>query len=240
MNILVINPNTSTAMTNTIAAAAQSVTTAKITTVQPDDGPASIEGYYDEAFAVPGVIDEINKHPDADAVVIACFDDTGLHAARCLCKVPVVGIGEAAFHMATLVCSKFAVVTTLARSVAALENNLCQYGLDKKCTQVLAADVAVLDLEDAKSAARKHISATIKTAISGGADGIVLGCAGMTNLTGELQKQHNIVVIDGLVSAVKLAEGLVAIGATTSKTAAYAQPLAKEYSGELKKFAPQK
>ena len=33
-----------------------------------------------------------------DAFVIACFDDTGLEAARCVTSAPVVGIGEAAFQ----------------------------------------------------------------------------------------------------------------------------------------------
>ena len=53
------------------------------------------------------------KAADADAFVIACFDDTGLDAARCATGAPVVGIGEAAFHMASLIAGKFSVVTTL-------------------------------------------------------------------------------------------------------------------------------
>ena len=62
-------------------------------------------------------------------MLIACFDDTGLDAARCAVAAPVIGIGEAAFHMASLVAGKFSVVTTLARSIPAIEHNLAKYGL---------------------------------------------------------------------------------------------------------------
>ena len=67
-------------------------------------GPASIEGYYDEALAVPGLL---TRSPEAsaagaDAAIIACFDDTGLDAARALADIPVIGICEAACHMAAL------------------------------------------------------------------------------------------------------------------------------------------
>ena len=49
----------------------------------------------------------------AEAHIIACFDDTGLDAARAAAKAPVIGIGEAGFHIASLIAARFAVVTTL-------------------------------------------------------------------------------------------------------------------------------
>ena len=85
------------------------------------DGPVSIEGYYDEAFSVPGLLAEIAKG-DASGVtahIIACFDDTGLEAARSVSFAPVIGIGEAAFHLASMLGHRFSVVTTLSRSIAA-------------------------------------------------------------------------------------------------------------------------
>ncbi|RUV86335.1 aspartate/glutamate racemase family protein, partial [Mesorhizobium sp. M1A.F.Ca.IN.022.07.1.1] len=97
MRILVINPNTTASMTGKIGKAATSVASSgtEIVAVNPADGPPSIEGYFDEVFAVPGIIAEMSKAPAADAYVIACFDDTGLDAARCATEAPVIGIGEA-------------------------------------------------------------------------------------------------------------------------------------------------
>jgi hypothetical protein len=67
---------------------------------------AEHRGLFDEAFAVPGLLAEMAKAPESDAFIIACFDDTGLEAARCAAISPVVGIGEAAFHMASLIADK--------------------------------------------------------------------------------------------------------------------------------------
>ena len=157
MRIHVVNPNTTRSMTLKIAAAAKAAASpgVEVTAANPGFGPASIEGYFDEAFSVPGLIEEIGKAREADAFVIACFDDTGLEAARCATPAPVVGIGEAAFHMASLIAAKFSVVTTLARSITPIEHNLTKYGLITRCARVRAADAPVLSLEDPNSGARR-------------------------------------------------------------------------------------
>ena len=98
MRILVVNPNTTASMTEKIGAAARRVASAgtEIVAVNSAKGPASIEGFYDEAMSLAGMLSVIRETKDFDAVVIACFDDTGLDAARCLTDKPVIGIGEAA------------------------------------------------------------------------------------------------------------------------------------------------
>lgn len=200
MRILVINPNTTASMTDKIGKAAQAAASpaTEIVAVNPVDGPPSIEGYFDEVFAVPGIIAEMAKAGPVDAYVIACFDDTGLDAARCATEAPVIGIGEAAFHLATLVAGKFSVVTTLARSVPAIEHNLSKYGLTARCAKVRASDVAVLDLELPGSDARHRISAEIARAVvEDKAEAIVLGCAGMADLAQALSVEHGVPVLDG-------------------------------------------
>lgn len=241
MRILIINPNTTAAMTQKVDAAARQVAAAgtEIISTNPDFGPASIEGYYDEAFSVPGLLAEISKAPGMDAYIVACFDDTGLDAARCLARGPVVGIGEAAFHMASLIAGKFSVVTTLSRSIPAIEHNLVKYGLASRCARVRASEVAVLNLEVPGSDARQRISAEIGRAKSEDrAEAIVLGCAGMADLAKALSREHGLPVVDGAAAAVKLCEGLVGLGLSTSKIGGYANPLPKVYSGAFKPFAP--
>jgi len=241
MHIHIVNPNTTASMTRKVHEAAHRVAAAGtgITSANPDFGPASIEGYYDEAFAVPGLLAEIAKAPGADAFVIACFDDTGLDAARCLTAAPVVGIGEAGFHMASLIANKFSVVTTLSRSIPAIEHNLTKYGLASRCARVRASEVAVLELETPGSPARGRISEEIGRAIrEDGAEAIVLGCAGMADLADALSHEHGLPVIDGAAAAVKLCEGLVALGLKTSKRGGYASPRAKAYAGQFAPYAP--
>ena len=120
----------------------------EIISTQPETGPESIEGYYDEAFCIPGLIEEIKDNIDADGYIIACFDDTGLDAVRSITDKPVIGIGEAAYHVASLVSGNFSVITTLTRSINPLKHNLKKYGLFEKCVSVTAIEVPVLDLEE--------------------------------------------------------------------------------------------
>ena len=91
-------------------------------------------------------MEQANKEK-ADAIIIGCFDDTGLDEARAISKCPVVGIGQAAYHYATLASDKFSVVTTLAVSIPVLQENIKKYGLDKHVVRVRASGVPVLDLE---------------------------------------------------------------------------------------------
>lgn len=241
MRILVINPNTTTSMTDKIGRAAQAAASpaTQIVAVNPKDGPPSIEGYFDEAFVVPGIIAEMAKAGAVDAYVIACFDDTGLDAARCAAEAPVIGIGEAAFHLATLIAGKFSVVTTLARSVPAIEHNLSRYGLATRCARVRASDVAVLDLEQPGSDARQKVSAEIARAVrEDGAEAIVLGCAGMADLAHEFSLEHGVPVLDGVACAVKLAEATAALGLRTSKVGGYAAPRAKRFAGHYAPWSP--
>jgi allantoin racemase len=225
MHIRVINPNTTAAMTETIARAAREAAGAgtEIEAVTSTAGPVSIEGYYDEAMCLPGLLMEIRRAEaeGAHAHVIACFDDTGLDAARQLARAPVVGIGEAAYHAATLIAHRFTVVTTLSRSIPALEHNLLRYGFERRA-HVRAAEVPVLALEDETSDARARIDAEIARALAEDrAEAIVLGCAGMAKLARDLSARHGCPVIDGVGAAVKLAEMLVALGLRTSKRGGY-------------------
>jgi len=241
MRILVINPNTTPSMTDKIAEAARRAARAgsEILAVNPADGPESIEGFYDEAFSVPGVISRINEHPQADAVVIACFDDTGLDAARCVTSVPVIGIGEAAFHTASFLSNKFSVITTLGRSVPAIEQNLQKYGLATRCAKVRASEIPVLDLEENSPEIRRRIAQEIEDAkAEDGAEAIVLGCAGMTDLAEELGHEHGLPVLDGVACAVALAEGFAGLGLRTSNLGGYAKPRPKIYAGASAPFAP--
>ncbi|HLW89905.1 MAG TPA: aspartate/glutamate racemase family protein [Roseiarcus sp.] len=236
MKLLVVNPNISAGMTRRIGAAARAAAPAdvEIVAVNPTSGPVSIEGYYDEAFAVPGLIEEIVKGEaaGADASIIACFDDTGLEAARCRASGPVIGIGEAAFHLASLIAHRFSIVTTLSRSIAPIETNLMKYGLERRCARVRACEVPVLALEDPASDAREKLSNEIRLAKSqDGAEAIVLGCAGMAELAASLAREHDMPVVDGVAAAVRLASSLVALRLTTSKLGAYASPLAKPFAG---------
>lgn len=242
MKIAVINPNTTVSMTATIADAARRVANAgtEIEAITSSMGPVSIEGYYDEVFAIPGLLIEVAKaeRAGAQAIVIACFDDTGLDAARALASIPVIGICEAAVAATSFIAQRFSIVTTMERSRLPVEHLVHRYGMSGRC-KVRAADVPVLSLEDPNSNARDRLRSEIIAALrEDRAEAIVLGCAGMADLTLELRREFGVPVVDGVAAAVKQAEALVALGLSTAKRGAYATPIDKPYLGVLERFSP--
>ncbi|MCD7110704.1 aspartate/glutamate racemase family protein [Rhizobium sp. DKSPLA3] len=242
MRILVVNPNTTVSMTEKAAEAARLVaaTGTEIIAATAAMGPASIEGHYDGALALPGLLDAIRagEAAGAQAAVIACFDDTGLDAARSLASIPVLGLCESALVTAGFLAQRFTVVTTLERSRVLLENLTRHYGFGGRA-KVRAADIPVLDLEKEGSGALDKLRHQIERALAeDGAEAIVLGCAGMADLAYELQSIYHVPVVDGVSAAVKQAEALIAQRLTTSKRGSYAAPLAKPYAGMLSGFAP--
>ena len=242
MKIHIVNPNTTRAFTQKIAKAARAIAAqgTEILATQPDFGPVSIEGYYDEAFAVPGMLARIREADaqGAEGHIIACFDDTGLEAARAIAQAPVIGIGEAGFHMATFVATHFSVVTTLALSIIPIEHNIRRYGLERRCGSVRAAGVPVLALEERHEAALDLISREMTAAIAQErAEAIVLGCAGMADLAAEFAQKHGLPVIDGVSAAVTLMEGCIRMGLKTSRLGAYQPSPAKTYNGIFSGFS---
>ncbi|GAA3952852.1 aspartate/glutamate racemase family protein [Allohahella marinimesophila] len=241
MKIKVINPNVTLSMTDKIGAAARMVAAAgtDIIAVSPRNGPVSIEGHYDEALSVVGILDEIRtgESEGIDAYVIACFGDPGLLAARELATGPVIGIAEAAMHTASLLATGFSVVTTLERSCIIAEHLTHTYGMAKFCRGVHGSNVAVLDLEEAEYDSYRIILDSCRHALTADRSGaIVIGCAGMTDLCARLQDELGVPVIDGVTVAVKWAEALVAIGLKTSKKGDLAPPIPKPFIGDLARF----
>ncbi|MFI6426901.1 aspartate/glutamate racemase family protein [Promicromonospora sp. NPDC050880] len=232
MQIRLINPNTSRAMTGKIAATAREVAGPDVAVVatcpEPGSGPAAVESHTDEAWAALVVAHDVaaceaGDHP-ADGYVVACFGDPGLDAAREQATGPVVGIAEAAMHVATLSGRTFAVVTTLSRTLGRAQDLVRRYGYQDACVALHAADVPVLDLEVAGSAARERIAHLCERAVLDGADTVVLGCAGMTDLCADLTRHTGVPVVDGVAAAVGLVSGMVRMGVGTSKRDEYRLP----------------
>ena len=244
MKIKVINPNTTASMTQKIGAIARSVASpgTEIIACNPEMGPVSIEGHYDEALSVVGILDEIRKgQAEAEAIdgyIIACFGDPGLLAARELAKAPVIGIAEAAMHAASFIATSFSIVTTLSRTKIIARHLVHSYGMTHLCRQIRAIDLPVLSLEadaQVKSLILEECRRALKEDECGA---IILGCGGMADLATRIADQLGIPVIDGVSAAVKFIEALAGLKLSTSKAGDLAYPIAKPYIGSLSTFAP--
>ena len=210
--IAFINPNATEAMTQSCAASLQTVIgdQVEVRAVTNHDGPPAIQGEEDGKAAVPGMLARLDQNADCDGFVIGCFDDTGLFDARAMTRKPVVGIGQASFHLAALRHGPFHVLTTLAVSIPVIEENIARQGFADSCLGVLASGVPVLELEHnpVQSAAivSDHINA-IQDDVPNPC--IILGCAGMTNIHSTLQARHQATLIDPIIAAARLMPALL-------------------------------
>ncbi|OSQ40527.1 aspartate/glutamate racemase family protein [Thalassospira mesophila] len=241
--IAIINPNMSAGFTNKIREQARKIAFPhnEILALNPRFGPDSIEGYYDEAFASVGLLSVIREIDPTgiDGYVVACFDDTGVDAARCLTAAPVMGLCEGALRFAQALAGRYAIVTPMAVSVRPLEHLVRKYGADRDCV-VRAAGVRTLDFEGVQAARAYEalLLAAQKSLREDDAEAIVLGCAGMTDIADRLKADLGVPVIDGVQAAIKMVEGMASLKLATSKHSTYGYPPAKPYHGLFAGFEP--
>ncbi len=232
MHLRIINPNTTRRFTDRNLALGRAVAASGtiVSSVQPEMGSPAVECHADEALAAVGVAEEVRlgERDGVDAYVIACFGDAGIQAAREIARGPVVGMTEAALFAAALIADRFAIVTLPRRTRIQAERVVRLTGLGHRCLPVRAIDVDVLDSDDDGPAVRDAVIAEARRAIAqDGAEAVILGCAGLSALVAPLAEALGVPVIDGVAAAVKMAEGLAALGLGTSKAGGFAYPPAR-------------
>jgi allantoin racemase len=235
MKLLVVNVNTTASMTSTIAESARAVASpgTEIIGLTPTIGAESVEGNFESYLAAVAVMNAVVTYQgDFDAVIQAGYGEHGREGLQELLDVPVVDITEAAAYMACLLGHKYSVVTTLDRTVPLIEDRLTLAGLNTRCASVRSSGLSVLQLEDDPDVAVKAIVAESEKAVrEDKAEVICLGCGGMAGLDAAVRQATGVPVVDGVTAAVKLAEGLVGLGLSTSKVRTYAPPRPKRING---------
>lgn len=213
MRVVVVNPNATQSMTDAITRGVERVI-GPCTGLTNIDAPPAIQGPEDGARAVPGVLRLIRDNP-ADAHIIACFDDTALAEAREETTGVVIGIGQASYHVATLLRPRFAVVTTLPVSVPVIEENIGAAGFGGACLGVVASGVPVLALEEDPETSFHGVSSAI-TGVEAehGPCAVILGCAGMGVLHERIKTRHPSLILDPVTCAARLVPALSDSGLT--------------------------
>lgn len=196
-------------------------------------GPSSIESVADEMMAGPEILRScLSLAADGvEAIVIDCFGDPGVAAARELLSIPVVGPGQSSLHRAAMLADRIGVVTMLDNVLPLVRDMGLRAGLDGRLCSVRALDIPVLALEGEHfaQALREQALAAVR---DDGAEALILGCTGMfgvserlsTYLTGEIGTY--IPVVDPISSAVLDAVALARLGLSHSKRA-YINPPAR-------------
>lgn len=188
----------------------------EITITEIKMGPESIESEYDEVFSSPHVVqtaEELEKN-GSEGIIIYCFGEPGLHAAKEKLKIPVVGIREAAISMAKILGDNIGVISTL--NTAAPRH---RRALKNEVKKVISVDMPVLDFVDIKTL-EERIEVKVKELVTGGCDVIVLGCGSMLNIDfNKIQKKYGVPIIIPLNAAISICEYLIKNNLSQSKLA---------------------
>jgi allantoin racemase len=203
-----------------------------------DRGPASIESEYEEVLAAPDVVAKAKEAEaqGAGALVVSCFLDPGVPAAREQVSVPVLGPAHVSMHVAALLAPRFSIVTVLDRLIPPLHRLTRQYGLSDQLASVRAIDVPVLDLRrNTAHVVEALVVESIRALEKDNAYAIILGCTALSGMGRIVQKElcqrgFDVPVIDPTLTAVKVAAALVDVGLSQSKLA-YPMPPEKPVTG---------
>jgi allantoin racemase len=206
--ILVINPNSSLAVTAAIDAAMQPLRIAGGPEIVVDhlrEGPPGIATQRDADSVVMPLAERV-RGDSADAFVLACFSDPGLHSVReAAGGRPVMGIAEWGLLRALTLGERFGIIALSPASVQRQQRYVRQMGLQDRCVASWPIDASAA--ETAGEAVRERLAEAGRILAARGADVIVLGCAGMAGHRRALQNLIGRPVVEPTQQAVAAAIG---------------------------------
>ena len=218
--ILVINPNSTVAVTRAIDDAMAPLRIAggpEIACLTLEDGPPGVESQTDADAVIQPLCRVIREQElDAAAFVIACFSDPGLFSAREATAKPVLGIAECGILTALTLGHRFGVISILARSVPRHLRYIAAMGLGQRLAGDLPIGLGVTELADARVTLMRMIDVGRRLRDGHGADVLVMGCAGMARYRGDHEEAVRIPVVEPTQAAVTMALGRVRLGLCTS------------------------
>ena len=220
MKILIINPNSSVEMSAAIQNVAEIYANGdfEVKTVPTPNAPEYIDYYIDQAIAAPGMMQIVQENEaEYDAFIVACHCDPNLDLLKQITDKPVVGIGEASMKLATMLGHSFSVVSAGKHSIPNKRALIHKYGLDNDCASVRGPK----DDFDDPTVEGPYLNAAQIAMEEDLAEVIVLGCAGFAGMSEKMSAELGVPVLDGVVSALIIATGLVKAGYTTSKIRRY-------------------
>jgi allantoin racemase len=214
--ILVINPNSTAAVTHAIDEAMHPLRIAggpEIACLTLAEGPPGIESQIDADGVIAPLCRVVREQQAAwAAFVIACFSDPGLFSAREVTAKPVLGIAECGILTALTLGHRFGVISILARSVPRHLRYIAAMGLGQRLAADLPIGLGVTELRDEHRTLRRMIDVGRSLLDGHGADVLVMGCAGMARYRAKLEAALRLPVVEPTQAAAAMAISRVRLG----------------------------
>lgn len=153
-------------------------------------GPSSLETFASKAIVCEKILEIIDKNRgNYDAIILNCFGNPCIEAAREIADVPVLGPGETSMHIACLMGHKFSVISPTRKTALQIELNIRKIGLESRLAAIVPLDIEVKNLErNPEKTIQIVVKNAKKTIMEDGADVIVLGCTALAYWAEEIKK----------------------------------------------------
>jgi len=235
MRILVVNSNTSSFVTEKVAAEARLVVSrgTEIVAVTGTFGGRVIGTRSENAIAEHATLALVAEHASGcDGVLIAVSYDTCLLAARELLTVPVVGMTEAALLTACMLGGKIGVIVFGRRVLPLYQERVATYGLNSRIAGWrIIENSAPYAPGDQGEVDDLLISAATDLIDQDYAEVVLLAGAVMAGVPRHLQSAVPVPLIDGISCGVRQTELLVRLAAPKPLTGSYSLPSNRELVG---------
>jgi allantoin racemase len=209
MRILVINGNTTQAITDRAVAAAQATAgaAARIIGLSAPFGPAVVTIAPENDIAARAILQALSEHHQGfDAVILAISFDTALAEARALFPIPVHGITEEALKAAAALSNRIGVISIGEASQPLYRDVFARYPesrliVGRSVIEMAdaAAYVAAGGLDERIVAEAERLCAEAQAAV------VVICGAALAGAAARLQAQVSCPLIDGVEAATKAA-----------------------------------
>jgi allantoin racemase len=235
MKLLLINPNTSESVSELIRAEAQRSASpgTEIEVLTAPFGVAYIETRFESligAYATAQLAAE--HHAQYDAVIVAAFGDPGLTGLREALSIPVTGLTEAALASAHLLGHRISIIAISQRIQAWYREVVDSYGFTSRLASIRALDRPLSSIGGVQAEHAQALKALAEKAVDeDGAEVIVLAGAPLAGLARSLKGHLPVPVVDGVSSAIRHAETLVALQPGIATRGSFAPPPVKPNRG---------
>jgi allantoin racemase len=182
---------------------------------------SALESVYDEYMEVPAQLQAIAEAEASgfDAVIIGCFGDPGVEAAREIASIPIIGLGETSLTIASMLGTSFGVLTPLRRLLPSTVKQIRSLGLDRKLAHIEPVEISIQVIREDPEGTYRGMLAGARTCYDAGADSLALACGSMSVYAERLQSELEIPVINGLKVSLHFAELMVGSSLSFSKRA---------------------
>jgi len=184
-----------------------------VTVAHLKDGVEELESSLDEARVVGPLLQLLGERANSfDGVVVDCYDDPAVPAARELLQKPVIGIGEAAEFLACAIGHRIGIVSTSERTRRTIEEKARGRGTLERIVSVECWGDSPLELlsddERALEGLKRLVDGMRKDAA---VDTVIIACGSNLALGRDLSEELGIPVIVPEQAAVKMMEAILAL-----------------------------